>query len=112
LAVSPQNHWNTLYRIAVLAAVLLALAGVIFAFWPKVTRFRSYQETKEALEADIRTKEESIKALRLDQERFSTDKTFVQKLAHETGYAHEGETVFQFNNEQGVSNPVPEVRDE
>jgi hypothetical protein len=106
--VSLQKYWNRIYRIAVLAVFGLALTGVIFAFLPKVTQFRNYQETKTALEEDIRSKNESIKELRMKQERFNTDKYFVQQLAHEIGYAHEGETIYQFN-ERNASNMPPET---
>ncbi|MGE4490616.1 MAG: hypothetical protein AB7E95_13825 [Kiritimatiellales bacterium] len=109
--MSPQKYWNKIYRIAALAAVGLALAGVVFAFFPKVTQFQRYQATKSTLENDIRAKEESIKELRLNQERFSTDKFFVQQLAHEIGYAHEGETIFQFG-EKAASNSTPENANE
>ena len=107
--MSPQKYWNKIYRIAALSAVGLALAGVIFAFLPKVMQFRSYQQTKADLEKDIRAKEENIKELRLDQERFSTDKLFVQKMAHEIGYAHKDEMIFQFNEK---SNSTPEAANE
>jgi cell division protein FtsB len=102
--VSPQKYWNVVYRYAAIAVIGLALTGVIFAFLPKVNQFRSYQATKAELEEDIRAKEEAIKDLRLKQERFASDKYFVQQIAHETGYAHEGETIYQFN-EKAVSNP-------
>jgi len=101
--VSPQNYWNRIYRTAALAAIGLALIGVVFAFFPKATRFRSYQETKTALEEDIRANEEVIKALRRKQERFTTDKHFVQQMAHEIGYAHEGETIYQFNDQSATN---------
>ncbi len=104
--MSPQKYWNVVYRYTAIAAIGLALTGVIFAFLPKVAQFRSYQETKNALEADIRAKEESIKELRIKQERFGSDKYFVQQIAHETGYAHEGETIYQFN-EKTASNLPP-----
>lgn len=106
--MSPQKYWNKIYRSAAIAAIGLALTGVVFAFLPKVTQFRSYQETKNALDADIRAKEEAIKELRLKQERFSTDKYFVQQIAHEIGFAHQGETIYQFNEKAaGASNPPP-----
>ena len=98
--MSPQNYWNRIYRIAALAAIGLALTGVLFAFIPKVARFRSYQQTKAALEEDIRATDEAIKDLRLKQERFGTDKYFVQQMAHEIGYAHESETIYQFNESE------------
>ena len=94
--VSPQNYWNKLYRYVALAVVLLALVGVSFAFLPKIHQFQGYQDTKIKLEADIRAKEARIKEFRLNQQKFSTDKKFIQKLAHEKGFAHEGETIYQF----------------
>lgn len=104
--MSPQKYWNVVYRYVAIAGLGLALVGVVFAFLPKVNQFRAYQMTKNELEADIRAKEETIKELRLKQERFGTDKYFVQQIAHEIGFAHEGETIYQFND-KAVSNPPP-----
>ncbi|MFA6173615.1 MAG: hypothetical protein WC701_07980 [Kiritimatiellales bacterium] len=104
--MSPQKYWNAIYRYAAIAAIGLALTGVVFAFLPKMTQFRAYQETKNALEADIRNKEEAIKELRLKQERFGSDKYFVQQIAHEIGFAHEGETIYQFNEKAASNAPA------
>jgi cell division protein FtsB len=93
--VNPQNYWNKLYRYVAVAVVLLALIGATLAFLPKIRQFQGYQETKKGLEADIRTEESHIRDLRLNQQKFSMDKNFVQKLAHEKGFAHEGETIYQ-----------------
>jgi cell division protein FtsB len=95
--VSAQNYWNKVYRCVAGAVVVLALIGVAFAFWPKVDQFRSYQDTKSELETEIRQDQERINQLRLNQEKFRTDKHFVQKIAHETGFAHEGEVIYQFD---------------
>lgn len=103
--MSPQKYWNKIYRYAAMASIGLALTGVVFAFLPKMTQFRSYQETKNALDTDIRAKEESIKELRIKQERFGSDKYFVQQIAHEIGFAHEGETIYQFSEKPAGSNP-------
>ncbi len=100
---------NKIYRVAAIAVIVMALIGIAFAFFPKVTQFRSYQEVKEDLDRDISAKEEAIKELRHDQERFSTDKYFVQQIAHEIGFAHEGETIYQFN-ESDSSNLTEETR--
>jgi len=103
--VSPQKHLNIFYRYVAAAVVLLALIGVGFAFLPKVTQFQEYRETKATLEAKIRVEEELIKKLRLNQQKFSTDKYFVQKIAHEFGFAHEGEVIFQFNDNPATNTP-------
>ncbi len=104
--MSPQKYWNKIYRYVAIAVIGLALTGVFFAFLPKVSQFRSYQETKTSLEADIRAKEESIKELRLKQERFGSDKYFVQQIAHEIGFAHDGETIYQFTEKAASNAPA------
>ena len=104
--MSPQKYWNKIYRYVAIAVIGLALTGVFFAFLPKVTQFRGYQETKNTLEADIRAKEESIKELRLKQERFGSDKYFVQQIAHEIGFAHDGETIYQFTEKAASNAPA------
>jgi len=93
--VSPQNYWKKLYRYVGLAMVLLVLAGAALAFLPRIHQFQGYKEKKTGLEKDIRAEEIRIKELREKQQKFSTDKNFVQKLAHEKGFAHEGETIYQ-----------------
>ena len=60
------------------------------------------------LRLEIQEAESDAKALRRNQERFFSDKYFVQKLAHETGYAHEEEIVFQFNAPSGDDSEVRE----
>lgn len=109
--VSPQKQWNIIYRYAAASAIVLALIGVSFAFFPKVNQFRDYQQTKVHLEDDIRIEEERIKDLRLKQEKFSTDKHFVQKIAHEIGFAHEDEVIFQFEDKADTNRAVTEKRE-
>jgi len=96
--VSSQKYLNIFYRYTAGAVILLAGIGMVFAFRPKVTQFKNYRETRKDLAAEIRAEEERIKTLRLYQKKFHTDKRFVQKIAHETDYAHEGEVIFQFND--------------
>lgn len=102
--MNPQNYWNKLYRYVAAAIVLLALVGVTFAFLPKIRQFQGYQDTKTGLEDEIRSDEARIKELRLNQQKFTTDKNFVQKLAHEKGFAHEGEIIYQFEEPSGTNN--------
>jgi len=101
--VNPQNYWNRLYRYVAAAIVLLALVGVVFAFLPKIRQFQGYQDTKTGLESEIRTEEARIRQLRENQQKFSTDKHFVQRLAHEKGFAHEGETIYQLEEPTGTN---------
>lgn len=104
--VSSQKHWNKVYRYLALAGVLLVLIGAAIAFLPKIQQFQGYQDTKSSLEADIRAEEARIQLYRMNQEKFSTDKHFVQKIAHEIGLAHEGETIYQFDEAAGTNGDV------
>lgn len=102
--MSSQKYWNKVYRYLALAGVLLVLIGAAFAFFPKANQFQNYQGIKGELEVEIRASEERIKELRLNQEKFSTDKRFVEKIAHEIGFAHEGETIYQFEEAPAGTN--------
>ena len=93
--MSPPNYWKKLYRYVGLAMVLLVLIGAALAFLPKIQQFQGYKETKTGLEKEIRTEKSRIKDLREKQQKFTTDKNFVQRLAHEKGFAHENETIYQ-----------------
>jgi len=59
------------------------------------------EKRRAELRLEIQEAESDAKALCRNQERFFSDKYFVQKLAHETGYAHEEEMIFQFNDRSG-----------
>jgi cell division protein FtsB len=87
-----------------IGTAVLALVGVAGFFMPKAQQFTDYQTTKTELEAEIRIQQERINELRHNQEKFSTDKHFVQKIAHEIGYAHEGEIIYQFEEKPSTNN--------
>lgn len=90
--------------------VVLALIGAAFAFLPKVEQYREYQETREELDAKIRAENKRGNELRLKQQKFTTDKHFVQKLAHEKGFAHEGETIYQFEESPGTNTGTENIQ--
>jgi len=102
--VSSQKQWNVVNRYVAIAVGGIAVCGVFFAFLPKIDQFNTYQARKAELDEDIRIHDELVKELRLKQERFGSDKYFVQQIAHEIGFAHEGETIYQFND-KATSNP-------
>ncbi len=101
--MSLQKQWNIVYRSAAFFAFLLALIGGVFAFIPKVSQYQEYQKTIKELKGAIDCDEKKIKELRRKQDKFSTDKHFVQKIAHETGFAHSGEVIFQFEDEPATN---------
>ncbi len=94
--MSSPKYLKTFYRYLLLSMVVLALIGSAFAFMPRIQQYNEYQETKRQLEEKIREENKRCNGLRLNQQKFTSDKYFVQKLAHEKGFAHEGETIYQF----------------
>ena len=91
------KFWLTLYRVASIVFVVVVIIAVIFAFRPKIKQNQEGQRRITALEEENRRKEEAVKALRKQQDQFSTDSKYVEKLAREElGKAKAGETVYRF----------------
>jgi len=85
--------------------VLFLLLWVVTAFPSKWAEFQKDEARRKELSEEIRQLKKEESMLRRNQDRFWVDKYFVQKLAHETGYAHEGEIIFEFAD---ATNRVPE----
>lgn len=83
-----------------IVAVML-LVGVILAFSPKVKQLQAYQNTNDMLQQRIDVTVTAERELKEKQRRFLSDPAFVEKVAHEVGYARAGETIFHFPEETG-----------
>ena len=81
----------------------MAGVGVVLAFTPKVRQLQTYQETYDKLQHRISKTVESEQALKEKQRRFLSDPAFVEKVAHEVGYAKKDEMIFHFPEETGAS---------
>jgi cell division protein FtsB len=79
-----------------MSVVALTLIGIALPFREKISDINRLENVVIDLKAKIAVLDTSIKELQTNQQKFSTDKNFVQKIGHETGYAHEGETIYQF----------------
>ena len=91
------KFWLTLYRIASAVFVVVVIIAVISAFLPKIRQNQERQRRITALEEENRRKEDSVKALRKQQDQFSADSKYVEKLAREElGKAKAGETIYRF----------------
>ena len=77
----------------------IVIVGIALAFIPKVNQLHTYEERSRALQRDIDQTIQEEQRLKEYQHRFSTDPTFVERIAHEVGYAHEDETIFYFPEE-------------
>ena len=91
------KFWVYLYRFALVVCFVLVLCGLSSVFLPKLRENNERQRRAAMMEEEIRGKEEAIRRLRNQQERFLTDPKFVEDSAREEfGKARPGETIFRF----------------
>jgi len=102
-----EKYWNLINRIVLIAIIIMAGVGVVLAFTPKVRQLQAYQETYDSLQHRIDQTVESEKELKEKQRRFRYDPEFVEKVAHEVGYAGEDEMIFHFPEETGSDGSQP-----
>ena len=98
-----EKYWNLINRIVLIAIGVMAGVGVVLAFAPKVKQLKNYQATHDALQQRIDVTVTSEKQLKENQRRFFSDPEFVERVAHEVGYARTNETVFHFQDEDGTN---------
>lgn len=96
-----EKYWNLINRIVLVAIIIMAGVGVVLAFSPKVKQLQEYQETNDALQQRIEVTLSAEQELKDKQRRFISDPEFVEKVAHEVGYARTNETIFHFPEETG-----------
>ncbi len=96
-----EKYWNLINRIVLVAIIIMAGVGVVLAFTPKVQQLRENQATYSQLQDRIKVTVGEENELKEKQRRFTTDREFVERIAHEVGYAHKDETIFHFPEETG-----------
>ena len=97
-----EKYWNLINRIVLIAIIFMAGVGVVLAFTPKVRQLQDYQQTNEMLQQRIEITVTAEQELKDKQRRFFSDPDFVEKVAHEVGYARTNETIFHFPEETGT----------
>jgi len=102
-----EKYWNLINRIVLIAIIIMAGVGVVLAFTPKVRQLQDYQETYDSLQQRIEVTVESEMELKEKQRRFLSDPEFVEKVAHEVGYASKDEMIFHFPEETGSDGSQP-----
>jgi len=95
-----EKYWNLINRIVLIAIGVMAGVGAVLAFAPKVKQMQTYQSTHDTLQQRIDVTVASEKELKENQRRFFSDPVFVERVAHEVGYARTNETVFHFPEEE------------
>ena len=96
-----EKYWNLINRIVLIAIIVMAGVGVVLAFTPKVRQLKEYQTTHDNLQQRINVTLAAEQDLKNKQRRFNSDPDFVEKVAHEVGYALPNETIFHFPEETG-----------
>lgn len=86
-------------RIVLIAIGIMALVGAVLAFVPKVKRMQNYQKTLDDKQQQMEATIAAERKMKENIRRFKTDSSFVERVAHEVGYAHTNETVFHFPEE-------------
>lgn len=94
------SYWSTIYRFIRIASAVLVLIGMGFMFVPLIQQDREFQRRENELRDEIQHSEERIRELRLKQERFQSDPAFVERVAHEMGFAKPNETIFRFIDDE------------
>lgn len=96
-----EKYWNLINRIVLTATLLMAVTGIILAFTPKVKQMKAYQNTSDLLQQRIEVTVIAERALKEKQRRFLNDPTYIERVAHEVGYARKGEMIYHFPEETG-----------
>lgn len=96
-----EKYWNLIYRILLVTVLLMAGVGVVLAFTPKVKQMKSYQTTLDDYQQRIDLTVTNERETKENIRRFKTDPDYVEKVAHEVGYARADETIYHFPEETG-----------
>ena len=92
---------SMIYRIITIIIVIILIIGAIILFQPKRSEYLRLQKRRDALAAQNAAKTETIKELKIKQDRFSTEPAFVERTAREAGMVSKDEIVYKFKNADG-----------
>ena len=87
-----------MYRIAFILFLVIFTIGVIILFVPKRNEYRKLQQTRDKLVQQNELKAQQIKDLKIKQERFTTEPSFVERTAREAGMVSKDEVVYRFKD--------------
>ena len=97
-----EKYWNLINRIVLVSAIAMAAVGIVLAFAPKVKQVKDYQNTRDTLQQSIDVAVAAERELKDKQQRFLTDPAYVERVAHEVGYARKDEMIYHFPEETGT----------
>jgi len=91
------NVWLTIYRSATIIFVAMVLVAVVSLFLPKIRQNQERQRKLTILDEENRAKEDMVRQLQSQQDRFLSDSRYVERVAREElGKAKTGETIYRF----------------
>ena len=91
------NVYMTIYRSATIVFVALVIVAIVCMFLPKIRQNQERQRKLTILEDENRAKEDMVKQLQSQQDRFLSDPRYVERVAREElGKAKAGETIYRF----------------
>ena len=96
-----EKYWNLINRVVLVAISVMAVVGIVLAFTPKVKQIQAYQNTRDTLQQRIEVTVIAERDLKEKQRRFRTDPSYVERVAHEVGYARKDEMIYHFPEETG-----------
>lgn len=89
--------WVLIHRVSAAVIILVALVWAWSLIYPQYKQSRDLTARQRALEEEIQRDEETLRHLRMKQQRLLNDPRFVEKIAREElGLARPGETIFRF----------------
>ena len=77
------NVWITIYRSATIIFVAMVIVAVVSLFLPKIRQNQERQRKLAILEEENRAKEDMVKQLQAQQDRFLSDSRYVERVARE-----------------------------
>ena len=93
------NVWLTIYRCATVIFVAMVIVAIVSLFLPKIRQNQERQRKLTIMEEENRAKEDMIRQLQSQQDRFLSDSRYVERVAREElGKAKAGETIFRFTD--------------
>ncbi len=100
--------WSTVYRAAIVMALVLMCVVVVCIFTPKWRNLReTHRRTVEA-EAENDRIDAEINDHKNRIDRFNSDPEYVRRIARQGGRVENGEVIFKFtNSSETVRSPEP-----
>ena len=94
-----KDIWKRINKVAKIMTTVGFLILVIYLFSPKFKQYKKYEQTAQKLTEDVANLQEQISAIQKNRRNFVQDKNYARRIAHEHGFAEEGEVIYRFLDE-------------